>query len=89
MALGAEPRRLVTQVLAGTLAVIGAGSLVGLIASFALSRSLAALLYGVEPNEPSILIAMAALLGLIGLLASLLPALRAARVNPSISLRAS
>lgn len=89
LALGAPPRRLVAQVVRGTILVVGTGCVLGLVVSVFVSRSLAALLFEIEPNEPSVLFAMAALILVTGVLASLVPALRTTRVDPSTSLRSS
>lgn len=58
----------------------------GLAASFALGRFLESLLYQIEPTHGGVLIAVGLLLGLVSLLASLVPAVRAARVDPMIAL---
>ncbi|MEM1247044.1 MAG: ADOP family duplicated permease [Acidobacteriota bacterium] len=89
MALGAPPNQLIAQVVRGTILVVGAGCVLGLAASVALSRSLASLLFEIEPNEPSVLAAMAAIILVTGVVASVIPALRTARVDPSTSLRSS
>jgi putative ABC transport system permease protein len=60
----------------------------GLATSGALARVLASLLYGVRPTDHLTYAATAALLTAIALLASLVPARRAARVNPTDLLRA-
>jgi putative ABC transport system permease protein len=68
-----------------TLVTIGVG--VGLIAAAGLTRVLASLLYGVTPFDPLTFIAVPAILGLAALLACLIPAGRAARLNPIVALR--
>ncbi|MFP2932344.1 hypothetical protein ACLESO_45755 [Pyxidicoccus sp. 3LG] len=67
------------------LTVVGVG--VGLLAAFAVTRLLASLLYGVDASEPTIFLGVAVGLAGVSLLASWLPALRASRVSPAISLR--
>jgi ABC-type antimicrobial peptide transport system permease subunit len=63
------------------------GGVVGLIASVALARSMAGVLYGVGPFDiPAFTLASLALL-VAGVLASVLPALRTTRVDPVIALR--
>jgi putative ABC transport system permease protein len=52
-----------------------------------LARSLASLLYGVTATDVPIFVAMAAGLALLALVASMLPAIRAARVDPMLALR--
>ena len=64
------------------------GTVLGLAGSLALSRLLAGLLHGVSPADPGTLAAVTALLVGVGLLACLVPARRAARVDPLVALRA-
>ena len=86
-ALGADPRRIVGLVLGRALRIAGAGVLSGLAVAAASSRALAALLYGVEPLDP-VSYALAALAVLLtALFIAGVPALRAARVEPSAALR--
>lgn len=59
----------------------------GLAAATIVARSLAALLYGVRPLDPLTLLLVAGLLVAVAILASYLPARRATRVDPAISLR--
>jgi ABC-type antimicrobial peptide transport system permease subunit len=63
------------------------GTALGLLGALALSRLLASLLFGVSGRDAPTLAAAAAVLALSALLASLLPALRAARVDPAVCLR--
>jgi len=87
MALGAQRRDILWLILrqGGTLAVVGVA--VGLISSFALARFMAGLLYGVQATDPATLLVVAGLLGAVALVACSVPALRAARVDPMITLR--
>jgi ABC-type antimicrobial peptide transport system permease subunit len=62
------------------LAAIGLG--IGLALALALSRFLVKLLYGVSPNDAVTLVSVASLLSAVALFASLLPARRAARIDP-------
>jgi hypothetical protein len=61
---------------------------VGLLGALAMSPVLARLLYGVNPRDTFSLSAAPALLLLVGLAACLVPARRAAHVDPAVSLRA-
>lgn len=87
MALGASQSGILRLIVRqGTvLAVCGVG--LGLAASFALSRLVSGLLFGVQPTDPLTFAAIAVLLILVAMLASYLPARRAARIDPMISLR--
>jgi predicted permease len=87
LALGASPRGLVTLVLlqAGQLAL--AGLAVGLAIASATNRLLASQLFGVSPHDPVLLLTVSVVLVSVAVLASLLPARRAARVDPMEPLR--
>jgi putative ABC transport system permease protein len=63
------------------------GIVLGLGGSFALTRFLRTLLFGIGPNDPVTLGGVVALLSLVTVAACLIPALRAARVDPSWALR--
>ena len=67
---------------------IAFGVTIGALASLWVGRFLGALLYAVKPRDPATLVAAAALLAFAGAIAAWLPALRAARVEPAITLRA-
>jgi ABC-type antimicrobial peptide transport system permease subunit len=64
------------------------GAAIGLVMTVAVTRLLAALLFGVAPHDPVILGAVVVILLVVGALASMIPALRAARVDPLTALRA-
>lgn len=87
MALGAEPRRILGFVLGQGLGVTALGLLLGGALSLVLARSLSALLYGVGERDPWSYLGGAALIGLVAAIACLLPARRAARVEPTLALR--
>jgi len=87
MALGARPFDLLKMTLRRGLLLTGIGVGAGLAGSFALTRAMASLLYGVKPSDPLTFITVAVLLGGVALLATYIPARRAAAVDPVIALR--
>lgn len=87
MALGAEPVRVRNTIVAQGMRLALAGMLAGEAAAFGLTRFLAAFLFGVKPWDPLVFAAVPALLGTVALLAVLLPAVRAARIDPVSALR--
>jgi putative ABC transport system permease protein len=87
MALGAEAGAVLRMVVFQGMrtALVGVG--IGLAAALALGRVLASLLYGVRASDPATYAAVATLLCAVALAASLLPAMRAARIDPIKTLR--
>ncbi|HKG90336.1 MAG TPA: ABC transporter permease [Gemmatimonadaceae bacterium] len=87
MALGARPQDIAAWTLRTGLAPVFAGLAVGLAATLALSRLLAAQLYSVSPTDPAVFAAVLAILAAVSLFASAVPAMRAARTEPTVALR--
>jgi putative ABC transport system permease protein len=87
MALGAAPRQVEGLVLRHALGLVALGLAAGVILSAAATRGLASLLHGVRPGDPLALAGSAALLCAMALAAGSLPARRAARTDPMVSLR--
>jgi putative ABC transport system permease protein len=87
MALGAQKRDVLGLVLSEGLRMAALGVIIGVAAGMALSRFLASLFFGVSPAHPATYLQVALLMIAIALVASLLPAWRAARVNPMVALR--
>ena len=87
VALGASGGRILRLVLLEGLALAGLGILAGLGASLLLGRLLATLLYNVRPTDPATLVAIAAIAVATALAASLVPAVRAVRLPPTIALK--
>ncbi|MEJ2678257.1 MAG: ABC transporter permease [Gemmatimonadota bacterium] len=82
MALGGSPGEVFRLVLRQGLRVIGVGLALGLLGSVLLVRLIRALLYGVRPTDPVVLLGVAATLAAVGVLACVLPARRATRIDP-------
>ncbi len=87
LALGAGPRRVVRQVLNSVFVLISIGVIVGGVASVWLTRFVALLLYGLEPNDPATLAGATLVLAAVGAFAGWLPAYRASRIDPAEVLR--
>jgi predicted lysophospholipase L1 biosynthesis ABC-type transport system permease subunit len=88
MALGAAPVRVARMVLSESAARIIWGVVLGLGLALALGRVLSTLLFETTPTDPLTFTLVPALLALVALAATLLPALRASRVDPVVALRA-
>ncbi len=88
MSLGAAPGRVQGMILreGGVLLVIGL--VLGVTGAFFGARVIQGLLFGVAPHDPVTFIGVAVLMAVIGLVACWLPALRAARIDPAITMRA-
>ncbi len=87
VALGAEPMLLIRSVIADGLKLTLAGIALGVIGGVALAGAMSSLLFGIRSLDPISFATAAAALLIATLLASLLPALRAARVDPIRALR--
>ena len=88
LALGAQSHHVLWMVLKKGLALAIAGVVLGLGASFWLTRLLASLLFGVSRTDPATFAAVGVMAVLIALVACYLPARRATRIDPLIALRA-
>ncbi|HEY6401900.1 MAG TPA: ADOP family duplicated permease, partial [Blastocatellia bacterium] len=87
MALGAQSRDVLKLVVAEGMKFASAGVGIGLLASFALTRLMRTMLFGVSATDPLTFGSIALLLILVALLACYVPARRAAKVDPMIALR--
>jgi ABC-type antimicrobial peptide transport system permease subunit len=87
MALGAPPSRIVQLVLWRVALLVGAGVTVGAIVSLWASKFVASLLYGLEPRDPGTFASAVIVLTLVAAFAAWVPARRASRTDPAITLR--
>jgi putative ABC transport system permease protein len=87
MALGAEQARVLRMVLGEVAILIVAGLVLGLAVAVFSTRLLASFLYRLEPNDPTTLVAACVVLAVPAVVAGLLPARRAANLDPMTALR--
>ena len=87
MALGADHWKVSAMVLRGAFLQIGAGLAIGIPAAIGAGKLMTNQLYGIEPWDPIMLALAVLMLGLAALLASMVPARRAASVEPMVALR--
>jgi putative ABC transport system permease protein len=89
MSLGAGPRRVEQMVIreGGTLLILGLG--IGLAGAYAAGGVMRGLLFDVSPHDPLTIGLVTSAMTVIGLVSCWIPAIRAARIDPSITMRAS
>ncbi|HSJ64257.1 MAG TPA: ABC transporter permease [Gemmatimonadaceae bacterium] len=87
MAMGAEVRDVLRLVVGQTMTLVGAGIAIGLAGAFAVTRVLGGFLYGVESTDPVSFVSIPVFLSIVAIVASFIPARRAARLSPTLSLR--
>jgi putative ABC transport system permease protein len=87
IALGATARNIVTDVLGQGLRLAALGMALGLALALATTRVMAALLFGTSPTDVATYAGAATLLTIVAIAASLIPAVRASRVDPLKALR--
>jgi predicted permease len=87
MAMGARPSNILSLVLRRGVLQIAAGTLLGFGLALLLGRGVATLLFQVSPTDPLMFFGVAAMLAAIGIGAMLVPARRAARLDPLVALR--
>ena len=88
MSLGAAPGRVQRMILGEGGLLLAIGLLLGIGGGFFAVRAMRGLLFGVEPHDPTTFGIVAVVMGGIGILACWIPALRAARIDPAITMRA-
>jgi predicted permease len=88
LALGAKAEQIFGLIVREGMLIVALGAPVGILAALAVSRLIAAQLYGVGPNDPAALAGAVALVAVVTFFACWLPARRAAGVDPIVALRA-
>ena len=87
MALGAPTAGVLRLVVIEGLKPTLIGVVLGLVLAAVLVRVMTTLLYGVDQHDPGTFTAVAALMLIVGIIATLVPAYRATRVDPIVTLR--
>jgi putative ABC transport system permease protein len=88
VALGAPPRSVAGLMLRRVAILVGLGLVEGVALSFWVREVVTSMLFGLSPNDPVTLIGAILTLSVVGVAAGFFPAMRAARVDPTIALRA-
>ena len=88
MSLGADSGRVQRMILSEGGVLLAIGLVLGVAGAFLAARLIQGLLFGVAPYDPTTFIGVAILMAAIGIGACWLPALRAARIDPAITMRA-
>jgi len=86
LALGSDGRRIFSLVVSEGLWLLALGIGVGLAGAFGIRTAMATQLFGVQPMDPLVLTAVAAVLGVVAFVACAVPARRAARIDPLVAL---
>lgn len=87
MALGASPENVRKMVVWQGMRLAGSGVVIGVAAALGLTRFMAGLIYGVKTWDPAVFVSVAVVLSAVSWLATYVPARRASRVDPMVSLR--
>jgi ABC-type antimicrobial peptide transport system permease subunit len=87
IALGADRAGVIRLVLREAILLLGIGLVSGCVVALWVGKAAAALLFGLEPQDPVSLITASSLLAIIALIASYVPARRAAGLDPMVTLR--
>jgi ABC-type antimicrobial peptide transport system permease subunit len=88
MALGASAGRVIRVVTGTTAKLLLTGAVIGLAGAWAASGVLESVVFGISATSPAVYLVPLALVAIGGCLAALVPAMRAARVDPLVTLRA-
>jgi ABC-type antimicrobial peptide transport system permease subunit len=87
MALGAQPRDVLRQVMGESMLLVAIGALLGVAAALGAARLIATQLFGVPPTDVAALATALAIMAGVSAFAGYLPARRASRVDPMVALR--
>jgi len=87
LALGARPADVLRMIVSRGLGLTAVGIAIGAVLALALGRFMAGVLYGVETNDPQTMLLVSVVLLAAAALASWIPARRASRVDPAVTLR--
>jgi len=87
MTLGAEPRQIVRELLAGVARLLAIGAATGLLLTWTVGRLLRSLLFGVDAMDSATLAGALLVLAMVAALAAFVPARRAARIDPLAAIR--
>jgi putative ABC transport system permease protein len=88
MALGAQRATVLVQILREALVLTGIGVAIGLVGAGLLKNTISSLLFGITAMDPMNIVMVTVTLAAVAAVASLVPALRATRVDPLVALRA-
>jgi hypothetical protein len=88
LALGARPSTIMRLIVGGALRLVGIGAVVGAVAAFALTPFVESMLYETSARDFGVLASVCGVLTIVAIAAAALPAWRASRVNPRITLQA-
>ena len=87
MALGARSADILGMVARQGLSLVAIALAIGIPVSLASGRLMQEMLFEISPRDPGTLAGVAVLLGMVGVAASVIPAVRAARIDPTEALR--
>ena len=87
VALGARNTDVLGMVFGQGMLLVGLGIAIGVAGALALTRLLASLLFGIAPNDAATFVGVSVLLAAVAAMSMLIPALRAARMDPLVALR--
>lgn len=87
IALGATPRHVRRMVVIDGMRLAAIGVVLGVAAALGLARYMTSLIFGVKPHDPVVFVSVVVVLSVVAWVATFVPALRASRVDPIVSLR--